>query len=164
MKRMTLAAGLSLATLTILLLCRTGLADDAVPFKGSLAGSFTAVPIDPTNPLLLALQLDASGNATHVGNFTYSFPHTVDRSKVPSTGVGTATFTAANGDTLTAAVNGTAVLIGPGLLQGTENGTITGGTGKFANATGSFTISRQINQITLTTVGSFTGSINYSGN
>src|SRR4051812_5529204 len=105
MKRCVLAAGLALAAL--------GLADPAsaqqpVPFKGTLAGSFTASAEPPpaTNR-----QLDAAGQATQLGTFTYDFPHSVDRSVVPSTGVGFATFTAANGDRVFAFVSGKATLV-----------------------------------------------------
>ena len=52
-----------------------------VPFNGTLAGSFTATN-DP--PPAINRDLDAAGQATLLGDFTYSFPHSVDRSVVPA--------------------------------------------------------------------------------
>jgi hypothetical protein len=119
------------------------------------------------NPLILKVQLNAAGNAAHLGAFTYDFPHIVVRSVtpgIPSTGEGISTFTAANGDELYAEIHGEALPIVPGLLHGVEEGTILGGTGRFANASGSFVIERLIDQITLTTIGSFDGDITVAGN
>jgi hypothetical protein len=163
MKRFGSVFGLALAVLAVLCLGGPGTAGDQVPLKGKLEGSHTAVPVDPSNPLILAVHLTASGNATHLGKFTYDFPHIVNRSVVPSTGVGSCTITAANGDQVFADVVGSATLVAPGVLHGVEHATITGGTGRFANASGSFTIDRVINQITLTTVGSFEGTISSPG-
>jgi hypothetical protein len=59
---------------------------------------------------------------------------------------GAATFTAANGDTLSASVVGQATRIGPTTLSIVEVYTITGGTGRFADATGSFTVESTVDQ------------------
>jgi hypothetical protein len=131
-----------------------------VPFKGTLEGSFT-VSADP--PPAINRQLDAWGHATQLGAFTFDFAHSVDRLVVPATGVGFAVFTAANGDPVFAFITGQAVLVGPGLLNGVELGTIIGGTGRFAGATGSFVIGQLIDTIALTTVGSFEGTISSVG-
>jgi hypothetical protein len=127
-----------------------------VPFKGTLEGSFTATP---DLPPAINRFLSATGDATQLGDFTYDFPHSVDRSVTPATGIGFSTFTAANGDQVFASISGQATLLVPGLLQGVENGTISGGTGRFANATGSFVITRVIDTVNLTTIGSFEGTI-----
>jgi len=163
MKRYFSVASLALAVLAVMWLGGPGTAGDQVPFKGGLEGTYTAVPIDPNAPLIVAVHLTAAGNATHLGKFTYDFPHVVNRTTVPSTGAGSCTITAANGDQVFADVVGTATLVAPGMLHAVENATITGGTGRFANATGSFTVDRLLNQIALTTVGSFTGTISSSG-
>jgi hypothetical protein len=110
-------------------------AGEQVPFKGTLEGTYTSVPVDPSVPLIVFNQLDATGNATHLGKFTYDFPHVVDRTLRPSIGIGSATFTAANGDQVFADIVGEATLIVPGLLSGVEHGAITGGTGRFEGAT-----------------------------
>jgi hypothetical protein len=44
-----------------------------------------------------------------------------------------------------------------------ETATITGGTGRFAGATGSFTTERLFDTVTLTTTGSFEGTISSPG-
>jgi len=47
----------------------------------------------------------------------------------------------------------------PGVLYIEETATITGGTGRFANATGSFSVERWYDTIAATTIGSFEGTI-----
>ena len=74
-----------------------------VPFKGTLEGSQTTTPLEP--PLAFSV-VSATGTATHLGRFTVEIPHTVNFAT--ATGDGTYTFTAANGDTLTADFTGEA--------------------------------------------------------
>jgi hypothetical protein len=154
MRRFSFAAGLVLVV--IIGLAGQAAAGEQVPFKGTLEGSFTVIPLPPPS---INRQLDATGHATHLGDFTYDFPHSVDRSVMPSTAVGFATFTAANGDQVFAFVSGQATLVMPGVLLAEENGTILGGTGRFANASGSFVAERLIDIVNLTTIGSFEGTI-----
>ena len=160
MKRYSLAAGLALAVTVVLGLVGPVAAGEQVPFKGTLEGSFTVIPVPP--PSINRL-LEATGHATQLGDFTYDFPHSVDRSVTPPTGVGISTFTAANGDQVFAFMSGQATLVMPGLLLGVEHGTILGGTGRFADASGSFVIERLIDTVNLTTIGSFEGSISSPG-
>ena len=75
---------------------------------------------------------------------------------------GSATFTAANGDTLTATVDGQATpTTTPGVLSIVEVYTITGGTGRFADATGTFTLHSTVNQATGVSSGTFSGAIDH---
>jgi hypothetical protein len=97
-----------------------------------------------------------NGQATQLGLFSVEFPHTVNFAT--RQGVGTYTFTAANGDTLTASFTGQAQGAPP-LVSIVENATITGGTGRFVGATGSFTVERQFDQSSGKTEGSFDGVI-----
>jgi hypothetical protein len=131
-------------------------AAQAVPFKGSFEGTQTATPLQPG---FLAVNASATGTATHLGRFTVEFPHTVNLAT--RAGEGTFTFTAANGDTLTADFTGQAQ--GGPIVSIVEHASITGGTGRFAGATGTFTVRRQFNPATGTTEGSFQGSISSVG-
>jgi hypothetical protein len=160
MKCHRFAVRLAPAVLVAVWLAHVAAAGEQVPFKGTLEGSFTVIPVPPP---LINRQLDANGHATHLGDFTYDFPHSVDRSVMPATGSGFATFTAANGDQVFAFVTGEATLVAPGVLHLVETGAILGGTGRFANASGGFVIERSIDTVELTTVGSFEGTISSPG-
>ena len=72
-------------------------------------------------------------------------------------------FTAANGDQLTAEGSGSATLVAPGVLEVVDNGTFTGGTGRFAGATGSFVLERTFLLFEGVTFGSFAGTISSPG-
>lgn len=132
--------------------------DQEVPFKGRLEGTAT---ITPGTPPFLSVSIEGTGNAAHLGRFTVEIPHVVNTTNRTSTG--TYEFTAANGDTLTASFTGQATLTSPGVLSIVETATITGGTGRFADATGSFTAERLFNQVTGLTTGSFEGTISSPG-
>jgi len=129
-----------------------------VRFKGSLEGTVTVTPLTPP---FVSVLIQASGQATHLGRFTVEIPHTVNQALRMASG--TWLFTAANGDTLTAEFTGVATLTAPGVLSTTETATITGGTGRFAGATGSFTAERVFTMATSTTTGSFEGTISSPG-
>jgi len=160
MIRRSFTASLALAALTILGLARPAAAGEQVPFKGTLEGSFTVIPVPPPS---INRVLEATGHATQLGDFTYDFPHTVGRSVTPATATGTATFTAANGDQVFASISGEATPVAPGVLLVVELGTILGGTGRFEGASGSFVMERLIDAINLTTEGSFDGTISSPG-
>ena len=134
-------------------------AGEEVPFKGSLEGVETITPL--ADPFIFAL-LNGTGHATHLGRFTLVGPHTVNLAT--STWIGSLAFTAANGDTLTADFTGTAT--GPptnGVESTMETAVITGGTGRFAGASGSFHIKRLFFFATNLTTGSFDGKISSPG-
>ena len=158
MKRRSSAASFALAVLAVLGLAGPALAQQQVPFKGSLEGVVTVKP----QPPLVAVLVKATGNATHLGQFELAIPHLVDRKTMTATG--TYQFVAANGDTLTATFSGKATPTKtPGVLSIVETATITGGTGRFAGATGSFTCVRLFNMVAGTTTGSFNGTISAPG-
>ena len=102
-------------------------AADAVPFKGSAEGAIVSSIPDPGGLLLTVL---ADGYATHLGKF--SREEVVVLNPVAGTAVGTLVFTAANGGQLFGAV--AAHFTSPTTVVATY--TFTGGTGRFANATG----------------------------
>jgi len=144
------------------LLALVGLAGTKTPaqvtFKGSLEGTVIRTP---SGPVVLA-DIEATGTATHLGQYTLQIPAVVD--PVARTAVGTYEFTAANGDTVRADFTGQATPTAtPGVLSIVETATITGGTGRFAGATGNFTVQRLFDSVASTTVGSFEGTISSPG-
>ena len=160
MKRPSFAASLALAVVSVMVLAGPAAAGKQVPFKGRLEAVVTSVT--PLVPPMVSVAIEGEGRATQLGHFTVSFPHVVDR----STGivVGTYEFTAANGDTLTADFTGQVTPTDvPGVVHVEEEATITGGTGRFAGATGSFTGERLVHMATGTTEGFFEGTISSRG-
>ena len=155
MKRFNSAASLALAVLAVLSLAGPVAAGHPVPFKGSFEGDVTVSPLAPP---LVTVDVEATGNASHLGLFTLDIPHVVNRATRAATG--SYEFTAANGDTVYAEFTGLAMPTAtPGVLYIEETATITGGTGRFAGATGSFTSERWYDTIEGTTTGSFEGII-----
>lgn len=110
----------------------------SLPFRGTIATADRS-QIAPPNLLLSGT---AEGTATHLGRFTATFE------AVAPLGQGTATgsyvFTAANGDRVTATFIGSAAPVQPGVERFTEELTIVSGTGRFAGATGTFTMRKLV--------------------
>jgi hypothetical protein len=159
MKCFSSATRVALTFLALLVFAGPVVAKDQVPLRGSLEGDVTVTPV---NPPIFAVNIDATGTANHLGRFTVSIPHLVNRAT--RSAVGTYTFTAANGDTLTADFTGqSAPTDTPGVLAIVEVATITGGTGRFAGATGSFTVTRLYDTVAGTTAGTFEGTISSPG-
>jgi len=102
-------------------------ASDQVPFRGNAEGAIANVSPDPDGVVLTVV---AQGNATLLGRFTRE--ETVLFNPLTGTLTGAIVFTAANGDQLSGTVVGG--FISPTAAAGTY--TFTGGTGRFANATG----------------------------
>ena len=126
------------------------------PFKGTLNADETVVVTPPT----ASLTREGTGTATYLGRYTEHIVMTINLPTLSSTG--TATFTAANGDTLTATVLGQATpTTTPGVLSIVEEYTITGGTGRFADATGIFRLESTVNQATGVSSGTFSGVIDH---
>jgi len=154
MKRHSFAASLALAVVVVLGLTGPVAAQVQVPFKGSFVGLDTGTPLVPP---LMAVQVKATGNATQLGKFTFLELVTVNT----ATGIGSGTFlfTAANVGTVFGTISGKATFTPPNVLTIEENAIITGGTGRFAEATGTFTATRLKNTATNVTTASFTGTI-----
>jgi len=128
-------------------------AQGATPFKGTIQAVETHVVAFPT----LYVNLNGSGHATHLGRYTVSNQSVVDL--LTFAGTGTAHIVAANGDSIFADVVGQGVTSGPDFFSIVEKYTITGGTGRFAGATGSFTVERLLSAITGVSSGTFEGTI-----
>ena len=154
------------ATIKLLMLTLALLAGNVVataterPF--SLNGGGVAVPIlnDAGQPV--GIDVTGSGNATHLGLFTtlgkvFFTPDPNDPTQIiPS---GEATLTASNGDKLTFVVaDGSQSLI-TGI--GTGHFSFTGGTGRFANATGTISYVVEQNFVTGAYTITAVGSIDY---
>src|SRR5262245_8970782 len=158
MKRFSSAASLVLALVAILGLTGPAAAGEQVPLRGKLKGNVTRTPAPP----FVLVDIEATGTTTQLGHFTLDVPHLVD--PATRTAVGSYQFTAANGDTLYAEFTGQATPTAiPGVLYIEETATITGGTGRFAGATGGFIAERWYDTATGTTVGYFEGTISSPG-
>jgi hypothetical protein len=130
-----------------------------VPFQGRLEAVVTRGAV---NPPFVPVLLEGTGVATQLGQFTFSAPHLVNLTTRMATG--SYEFTAANGDLLFADFTGEASPTAtPGVVYIVEVATITGGTGRFADASGSFTVERLYDTVAGTTTGSFAGTISSPG-
>lgn len=160
MWRNRFAVCITLSTLTVLSQAGMSSAGDDLPFKGRFDGTVVITPVPGGPPTLVDVLVTAAGNGAHLGKFALTIPHRVDRSTMPPTAAGFYHFTAANGDTLTASFTGQAAPSGtPGVLAIQETATITGGTGRFAGASGNFVTERLFDTIAGTTTGSYRGVI-----
>src|SRR5688500_529135 len=110
---------------------------------GTMEATETGMP-QPGTPIVLR-RLEGEGHASHLGRYTRLPDITLNLAT--ATGSGTVTYTAANGDMLSGPATGQAV-IAAGFATVTEAVTITGGTGRFAGATGTFTVVRRVVQAT----------------
>ena len=128
----------------------------ASPFRGTLEGKTTSfTPLGPTTALFGS---EGTGTATHLGRYTVAIALTLDLATL--TGIEQSTLTAANGDILytTATARGTPT--GDGVtVNVVETATITGGTGRFAGATGDYILKCLVNQATGVSTGTFEGTI-----
>src|SRR6516165_11853105 len=136
-------------------------AQKQVPFKGSLQGQEIDTPQGGPPPTTLNAVGSTTGIASHVGQFSFTYQLTVTLANGTATGSGH--LIAANGDSLYTTITGSADLTTPGLASITEIDTITGGTGRFAGAQGSFTVERLVISATGFTSGSFHGTITSPG-
>jgi hypothetical protein len=152
MKRLFLAL---VATTALLASVAVSATAAETPFKGKVDAVETGTVVGPTRFLVR----DGGGTATHLGKYTERITMQINLPTRHS--MGAATFTAANGDTLTATVEGQATPASPGVLSIVEVYSITGGTGRFADATGSFTLHSTANQATGVSSGTFSGAIDH---
>ena len=134
-------------------------ADNERPFKGSLSLELVGEPVfEP--PSTVSVHFAGTGNATHLGRFTAMLDLKIDVSEEPmETSRGTITFISANGDSVFGTVTGHARAEGD-VTTIFETVTITGGTGRFADTTGTFIIKRE-SLAGMELPGSFEGVISY---
>ena len=150
----------TIAPLLVVALSGTALATPAkagkkeLPFKGTLQSVETYV----VTPPIMAVTANGSGNATHLGQYAISYEVEVNLETL--LGVGSAQLVAGNGDILYANISGQATPTETAdVFNVVEVFTITGGTGRFANASGSFTLDRVVDTTTGVTSGTMNGTI-----
>ena len=142
-------------------------AQNLVPFKGALQGTDKDGAL---NFPILQVFTNGAGTGTLLGEFSYSQENAVNVTN--GTAAGSIHWIAANGDTIETTFTGVggptdAPPLCPGLgdtfFRITEMHTITGGTGRFAGARGSFMVERHASPVTFKTCGSFQGTITSPG-
>jgi hypothetical protein len=107
-------------------------------FEGRFSGAFTITSTTPTTKATIT----ATGNYEHLGKTTFLGLATMTGGSECGgfTATEQETFTAANGDQIFATGADVACSTSnPNVIHLTDSTTITGGTGRFANASGSFT-------------------------
>jgi hypothetical protein len=163
MKRHNIYLPMAAMILTAALAVPAAAQQQQVPFKGTFQGSDTTSP--GPSPTTGFLRTTATGNGTHLGQFSFTQDLTLNFANFTDTG--SAQWTAANGDIIYTTVVGSAI---PGdvVFTVTEIHTITGGTGRFSGAQGSFTVQRThvvalSEDGTHVTFGSFHGTITPPG-
>ena len=135
-------------------------AQNQVPFKGTIQGQDTDKGF--TSPGMFLVETNGTGIGILIGRFTFTLETTINDANFTDTG--SAHFKAANGDTIDA----TYTSVMPAEPTPTPDGvvfsikeiyTITGGTGRFAGAQGSFLMERVADPQKFITFGSFHGMI-----
>ena len=109
----------------------------SVPFKGSWSGVTASATFE--NFPIVTIVAEGSGQLTHLGRYVMSSPHTTN--VITGETIGDQIFTAANGDMLTAFCAGFPQPQPDMTVVGSLDCEITGGTGRFEGATGSYVFS-----------------------
>ena len=151
-----IGSSLVVVVLTLCGLEAPAAADDQVPFNAEGTAVITAVTHLPGG--LTQMTGSVSGNATHLGDFTGPITRIQDHQGDFGS---TAVFVGANGtDSVFLAISGHFESTGGScVVTSTGTYTVTGGTGAFANATGSGTITTEIDRCEGTATGTYTGTI-----
>jgi hypothetical protein len=129
--------------------------DPAVPFRGSVQGVVQILGVQ--FPTLFAAGFDA-GNATHLGRFAAAWEEEIN---LPTnSGIGSGQMVAANGDSIFYDFTGQGTPTGtPNQVSVVLLATLTGGTGRFAGASGSFVVELAVDLGAGLSAGSFEGTI-----
>jgi hypothetical protein len=138
-------------------------AQELVPFTGTIQQGQDVDIAGGPPPITVVVAANGTGTGTHMGQFSFKQVSTVNF--VNNTSAGSGQWIAANGDHIYTTVFGANAVVDPtrGVITITEINTITGGTGRFAGAQGSFTVVRVANLTTLAFTGSFFGTISSPG-
>ena len=124
------------------------------PFNGTAQSMETSVTVFPT----MSATATGSGNAIQLGAFTIRYQ--VEMSLLDLSSTESAEFIGTNGDSLRAEAVGQATENRtPGMLNVVDIYKITGGTGRFTGATGTFTLNRLVSVTTGAAASTFEGYI-----
>ena len=149
-----------IALLLLIVLASTSLAAPAAGerqllLKGSLQATETHLVTPPT----MMVNGTGSGNASQLGLFTINFQGEVYLPTLFAASE-SVNLVAADGSMLFGEGSGQGTLTdSPGIVSIVETYTITGGTGRFAGATGNFTVKRLVDRATLASSGTIEGTI-----
>ena len=161
--RLIAAAGTAVIAALAMIGC-SGEGDSAgksVPFKGSAATTMTFGRSPDCATDQLFVQATGSGNATELDKYSVVQSHC---GYVPGDITnGKITFTAANGDSLNATYKGKSTPASAGVLAVAVEGTITGGTGRFAGAGGTVNVTATANPATMEMTFTHDGTITSVG-
>ncbi|HKG54758.1 MAG TPA: hypothetical protein VKB04_10905 [Anaerolineales bacterium] len=125
-----------------------------VPFKGTLQST----EIYGNSLRIMSVSANGSGNATQIGQFTIRYQSEVNLLDLSA--IETAQFMGTDGDSLQArGIGQVTENRTPGMFNLIEIYTITGGTGRFAGASGTVTLNRLISITTGATSSTFEGYI-----
>lgn len=125
-----------------LCLAQTAVAGESIPFRSRDVGTFT-LP-GPCGDGGLRVVIEGTGTATHLGRYTYE----ADECFNPVTGAfsGVPIITAANGEQLFGTYTGqVAPTSDPAVVSYVEQMSISGGTGRFSDAWGTFEVVGEAN-------------------
>ena len=130
-----------------------------IPFKGTLQSNESYRTIFPT----MFVTAKGSGEATLLGQITVHYMSEVNLSDLSQSG--SVSLAGIYGDSLLAIGAGQAIQDRtPGMFNVVENYTITGGTGRFAGASGTLILKRRVSAKAGITSGSFEGYIELPAN
>jgi len=133
-------------------------AGKAVPFKGEYTTTVQVL----SGPPQLRQRISGIGHATHLGESSFVANNTVYITPPPPfLAAGTTTFVADNGDEFYTSFTGTSTPGPNGTSTVVVNHTITGGTGRFSDATGTFTGNTIANPALPTGIITYVGTISY---
>jgi hypothetical protein len=149
--RVSISRRLAVATMLTVLSTSAALAQVK---NFSVRGSFDGHSLGVFQGGTLQASLGGSGNASHLGRFTYVGNATVSPANT-STGVFLLVFN--NGDVIHGSFTGLGEPTGPNEAHIVENLTINGGTGRFEGATGTLTFDRIVDVSTLPAFASDSG-------
>ena len=138
-------------------------AQKLVPFEGAIQQGQDVDLAGGPPPITVVVKASGTGIGTLVGQLSFTQVTTVNFAN--NTSAGSGQWIAANGDSIYTTVVGVRAVVDTtrGVITITEINTITGGTGRFAGAQGSFTVVRLANVVTLAFTGSFHGTITPPG-